>query len=469
MPSSRLTDRPWAWVLAAAILLAFGLGRMALLDPDECRYAGAARQMLATGDLIVPMFNGTPRLNKPPLIYWLEAASIGLLGPTETAARLPSLLAAVLTLGLLVWWTTRQSGTLNRGAAVALLATTPLVFAVARLAITDMVLLCCLTSTILLWHEACHEANLFDRRRLAMAASLSCGLAVLAKGPVGFLLPSAVIGASALLIRKPRMVTPRGLLAAACGIALVTGPWLAGLAARTGAAGILGLLRHEVVGRAIAGLDHPRPWYYLLVTFWPLFFPLSVAAPFLIHGALKPGRERDPVAVFLAVWVVVVLAAFSLVTEKNDAYLLPAAPALALLAARKLPRRLAMGASAMMAGVLVILVLFASGAISSTRSLRQVVTTAGLNQRGAYRLVGYKIRRPSLVYYSGRPALWVRSRRSLQETLAAIGPGEGVAVVMTEARFTRNGPELIALLQGFDIIGEEGGYLVLFREGPPPG
>src|SRR5574342_754431 len=133
MSSSSLDGRPrasasWPWLLAAALLLSFLPGRMALLDPDEGRYAAAAREMAATGDLIVPRFNGEPRLNKPPLIYWLQAGSFSILGARETAARMPSLLAALATLGLVVWFGGGRLGAGTGGPAAAALATTLLFF-----------------------------------------------------------------------------------------------------------------------------------------------------------------------------------------------------------------------------------------------------------------------------------------------------------------------------------------------------
>ena len=62
--------------LLVLTLLLFGprLGSIPLVDPDEGRYAAAARTMAETGDWVIPRFNGAPRLNKPPLAYWLQAS-----------------------------------------------------------------------------------------------------------------------------------------------------------------------------------------------------------------------------------------------------------------------------------------------------------------------------------------------------------------------------------------------------------
>ena len=102
-------------VLGAALTLP-RLGTHGLWDPWEPKYAQAASEMSARGDLIVPRYHGHPRLNKPPLTYWLIGLSQSALGRTETAARLPSALLAILApialaMALAAWrlgWVARQ-------------------------------------------------------------------------------------------------------------------------------------------------------------------------------------------------------------------------------------------------------------------------------------------------------------------------------------------------------------------------
>jgi 4-amino-4-deoxy-L-arabinose transferase-like glycosyltransferase len=450
-------------------LLSFGLGRTALLDPDEGRYAAAAREMIASGDPIVPRFNGEPRLNKPPLIYWAQAAAFLLLGESEAAARLPSLVCAVGLLGLVAWWTRLRRGRAAPAAAVAVLVTTPLFFACARLAITDTMLALWISATLLLWHEAgAMGAEPAVRRGLSMAAALSCGLAVLTKGPVGALLPVLVIAATAAASRRRGLITWRGTALALLGILLVTGPWLAGLAGRIGIGGILDLLRREGIERAVWGLDHPRPFYYLLLTFWPTFFPWSLAAPLALIGAWRARREEGTESIFAACWLAVMISFFSFVADKNDAYLLPAAPALALLVARRIPRRLLVWTAGLTALALAAAVVWASGPLSRHRSTRSLVLESRLDPaggRGDFTLLSYRLHRPSLVYYSGRQVRWVERGEQLQKVLEEIPAGDAVALVITRARLDRLKLEVI---RQFTVIGEMDGCVVLFRESRPP-
>src|SRR5678816_669283 len=90
-----------AVVVAAAILYFVGAGRVSLWDRDEAWYAQTSKQMLESGDWVVPRFLDTPRYAKPIFIYWCQATSMKLFGPTALAARIPSAVAMVGTISLL--------------------------------------------------------------------------------------------------------------------------------------------------------------------------------------------------------------------------------------------------------------------------------------------------------------------------------------------------------------------------------
>src|SRR5262249_44122908 len=77
-----------AVLLATACLYLQGLGRGPLLEPDEGRYAEIPREMLVTGDWVVPRLNGVVYAEKPPLVYWLTALSYRVVGVNELGARL---------------------------------------------------------------------------------------------------------------------------------------------------------------------------------------------------------------------------------------------------------------------------------------------------------------------------------------------------------------------------------------------
>src|SRR5579862_6156566 len=112
-PSVRMT----ALLLTALGLYLIGNASVPLMDRDEPRYAQCSRQMLQSGDWVVPRLYDEPRTAKPPLIYWCQAASMMLVDasplchwlayPDVFAARLPSAVAMLCTI-VLLWMTLRR-------------------------------------------------------------------------------------------------------------------------------------------------------------------------------------------------------------------------------------------------------------------------------------------------------------------------------------------------------------------------
>src|SRR5438067_4185254 len=92
------TERQWAVPLFLSLVGALYLASSfapVIFDETEGQYAGAAREMLRSGHWLVPTNDGIPRLQKPPLLYWLLCVSLRTFGPTEFAARLPNALATI--------------------------------------------------------------------------------------------------------------------------------------------------------------------------------------------------------------------------------------------------------------------------------------------------------------------------------------------------------------------------------------
>ena len=98
--STPLPRAVW-WVLAASALLSLFVAlAYPLVDPDEGRNAQVAGEMAASGDVVIPHLAGVPYLDKPPALFALAAVAIRVLGPIPLAARLPAILALLVTLAL---------------------------------------------------------------------------------------------------------------------------------------------------------------------------------------------------------------------------------------------------------------------------------------------------------------------------------------------------------------------------------
>ena len=104
-------------VISSAAVLLPGLGTAPLWDDDEPKNAACTMTMLDSGDWIVPTYNGTLRVEKPPLVNWIQIAGVSLFGRNEFGVRIGSTFLTVGTC-ILTWW----SGRLLAGPLVGLLS-----------------------------------------------------------------------------------------------------------------------------------------------------------------------------------------------------------------------------------------------------------------------------------------------------------------------------------------------------------
>ncbi len=331
------TERTRLVVIGAFWLVTMfaGLGNTALWEPDEPRFAEATRQMFERGDFLTPWFNDRPRFQKPILLYWLQTPFVALLGPTETAFRMPAAIAGLLTL-LVVYRLTRDLVSPDAGLFAALtLATTFRFILYARQSLTDVPVTFFVTLAVWLFLRA-HDAPEGKSRRDALLAWAATWLAALTKGPVAALAPAIWIAFAVIYHRKtflPRLHVFTGVLMAAA-IAL---PWHLYMIALHGRAFIDVALGYEVVARYLSE-DFPGRdrgiLYFVGVWFgdaapWSLFFASASIWLYVRWRALEPAIQR--VSVLALVWFGIVLALFSASEYKLPHYIMPAYPPTAIL------------------------------------------------------------------------------------------------------------------------------------------
>lgn len=338
----------WIWVLLlAGALVTFSAGAwwLPLMDRDEPRFAEASREMLESGNWLVPHLNGQYRFDKPPLIYWLQAGCISLLGASELAVRLPSVICATLTAGLLALWGRRLAGDRAGMTAALVWMACPQAFVHAHLAVADMAMVFFFTLSIWSGWEL-HQAR-GDRRAVARWFWIffgSLALGFLAKGPVAWLaaLPAMFLGfgrsgdsssTPRSALSRPRLWVLGGLLT--LGLVAVWG--IPALMATRGEYFQVGIGKHVVarsVGvmeghglRGLKGYLGSLPFYALTLMIG--FLPWS---PWLLTWAWKRRSTGplSPIERYLAAGVVGVFVVFTLIRTKLPHYTLPAFPLIAL-------------------------------------------------------------------------------------------------------------------------------------------
>jgi 4-amino-4-deoxy-L-arabinose transferase-like glycosyltransferase len=300
---------PLAWAT-----LFHRIGAAPLLDTDEPRYAGPARDIARGADPVLPQFNGRLRLNKPILYYWLAAASYRIVGDQEAAGRLVSALATAGTAGIAALLARRAAGARAGLLAAAVFLTTFYTPFLGRLATTDALL--AFWVGLAIWCHARHGPAGFARVRDAVPFWVALGLAALTKGPVGILIPLFVVLAS---------IAGRGFLARAAALRPLPGllvflavaaPWYAAVPLRIGWTPAWNLLWSETAERYFAGEKHQEGLAFvpmiLLAGFLPWIGHLPLAA---LHARARPPGLRLPLA-----WIAVVVVFFSLTKSKLPSY-----------------------------------------------------------------------------------------------------------------------------------------------------
>jgi 4-amino-4-deoxy-L-arabinose transferase-like glycosyltransferase len=169
-------------LLAAAVFLA-GNADVPLWDRDEPRYAQCSRQMLQTGDWVVPRLYDDLRTAKPPVIYWLQATAMSVFGENEFAARFPSAVGVALTLVLVGAAVRRAAGIEHAFWTVLVLASNVLVVVAAKSSLTDGVLLLLVTAGQLCLFQIWRGRGTWP---VVVALGLADGVALMTKGPVVF-------------------------------------------------------------------------------------------------------------------------------------------------------------------------------------------------------------------------------------------------------------------------------------------
>ncbi len=328
---------------AAGILLALSasglfLPRLSypLIDPDESRYAEISREMLESGDFVLPTRFGKPYLDKPPLLYWLTAASFHQFGISESSARLVPALAAMLTVlatyvlgARLIGYAAAWLGGLSMLSCFGFLISGRFVF-------IDTLLMLFTTVSLLTGYLAGRGTRL--NLWWWSASAVACGLGVLAKGPVAGVLCLPPLLASGWLTESSAIRLKHWALFGTI-VGAVALPWFLLVNARQ-TDFLTDFFWQHHVNRFVKGLSHTEPWWYYVPVLLIGMLPCSMLFPAMIAFLSDRGKSTRPwrswdvgFMVLTVLWIVVFFSGSSC---KLPPYLLPAVPFVCLIIGRGL-------------------------------------------------------------------------------------------------------------------------------------
>jgi len=410
MLQSRASRDTWLFWILALLVLGAGLG---LRDPwpsDEPRFALVARHMVESGEWLFPHRGAELYPDKPPLFMWLQAAAYTVFGNWRVAFLLPSLLAALGTLWLVVdlgkrMWTRR----VGLYAGYALLFALQFTYQAKKAQIDPLVTFwITLGNYGLLRYFLAPAGDARARWSMWMLGWFAAGLGTITKGVGALVLLMLVPGIWASLrgwhgARAP-LASWRTLLGPLVFVAAAA-LWLVPMVTTAlhhpdpaYHAYLDNILFKQTAQRYAQSWDHPQPpWYYLevMLTVW---LPAMLALPWAIPAWRRRLRRGDARYLLPIAWWLLVVVFFSIPDGKRDVYILPALPMACLALAPLLPgivrrraaQRLALGFTLVLS--LVLLVAGTSMLLGDPRFEQKLVLERGIEPSllsgGAWMLAG---------------------------------------------------------------------------------
>ena len=315
------------FIIGSGLILFLNLWGRSLENHGYIQYAEIAREMVRSGDWVVPHANGGVFIDKPPLLFWLIAIPSYLYGSvTPLIAHLPSFFAAWVSVLVLFLWGKRVYGKTWPGlVAGGILLSTFQYFFQARLAKTDT-LLCLFVLLSMYFFCLGYEASGKRRYLYCGFAFFFMGLGVLTKGPLGMFLPYVIIAVFLIKERRWKMLASKEFILGYLVLILTVLPWVLLFIHRIGLDPAIKLVREHQI------LDRSAPIYLYFLQIWPQFFPWSLFLPFLaLHLWRQRGEIWNSKESFFLVWVIVYFVALTVFKYRASRYLLPVLPPFALM------------------------------------------------------------------------------------------------------------------------------------------
>ncbi len=318
------------------------LGARDLIVPDETRYAEIPREMIETGDWVVPHLNGVRYFEKPALGYWAHAAAILIFGENNFAVRLPSAMAVGLSAILIFLLTARGAGKENSlRQETAVLATIIFltcfeVFGVGNTAVLDNLFAFFITaSTMALFVATEESAGSIAENGWLVVAGAAAGLAFLTKGFLAVALPFLAFVPFLIWQRRILDILRMGWLPVFIAI-LVALPWSVAIGLKEPDFWHFFFWNEHIRRFMGAAAQHKEPLWYFLMVAPAMFLPWTFLVPAAFKGLRQSsdlGRRQRHLIRFCICWLVLPFVFFSVSKGKLLTYILPCFPPFAILVA----------------------------------------------------------------------------------------------------------------------------------------
>ncbi len=336
------SKRVWQDIGAMAILIAVccilffaHLGIGDLSGESEGNYAEIPREMLETGEWVIPQLNYVPYLEKPPLFYWLTAWTYRTIGVHAFAARLWSALPALFLVCCVFLFVRRVRGPSEALTSALILATSIGMIAMSRISYMDMLLCWCTAGVFLCFYLAEDSEEGWKKKLWFLGCFVSAALAVLTKGLIGLALPG--LGIFIYLVIQNRWKTLRSIpwLLGLTVFFAITIPWHLYAGAKNDRFFWFYFVNEHWLrfqGKRLPRDYYRGAFYYQFLRVCLLFLPWTIFMPLVFirkWSTLLCNRWN----VFLLSWFGAFLIFYTLSRAKANYYMMAALPALAMLLA----------------------------------------------------------------------------------------------------------------------------------------
>jgi 4-amino-4-deoxy-L-arabinose transferase-like glycosyltransferase len=318
------------------------LGSHSLILPDEARYSEVTREMIASHDFITPHLNGLIFFDKPILFYWLQAIAISIGGINEWAMRIIPAIWGIF--GLICTYIAgcklynRSTGII----AAIILASSPIYFFSAHYANMDLGVAVYITAALVCFLLASEYDDSSRPKRYVYGFYIFTALAVLTKGLIGIVLPSAIIVSWMLILQRWDIIKTMRPFTGLITFLFIVCPWFIAVQLKNPEFLYYFFYIQHVQRFLSESFNNIEPFYFYIPVILLGTLPWSF---FIIHTLyhnlhrMKAGFQLYQKEIFLLLWIAIITVFFSLPKSKIIGYILPAIPPLILLIANYLHER----------------------------------------------------------------------------------------------------------------------------------